>query len=385
MRRRWLTLLLSPLGLVLISAGRLLIVSNYDATTATTIASSGGYVNTLLGSIIPLVPIFIPYVALLLLLFRQFMLSALTFVFSAFIAPTSLTLPISRSLAAEDTYQILDRINANRPTTFAIALVVVIIAYLYFRSWVEALATLLLLTVAVALLSAPIINDLYLPSSLRSANSHERTIGQDANSVLPSGERNVIIVAVLILVVILIATNLTALTFGLQTLAEASADIVAFAYRVIPGAATLVVALVAAIAFFPYIYNVYPVPHRTEYYVGILRSPWLPAEKISLRGGRNYYGYALSADQDWFTVLLARSRQIVYLHTGDVLRRSVCETLSQRKIPVEPPLITTFYRKPPAVRACADRKYLLRGRAGTARTRSSSQARTVLHGHTTPG
>ena len=114
MRRRWLTLLLSPLGLVLISAGRLLIVSDYDATTAMTIASSGGYVNTLLGSIIPLVPIFIPYVALLLLLFRQFMLSALTFVFTAFIAPTSLTLPISRSLAAEDTYQVLDRIDANR-------------------------------------------------------------------------------------------------------------------------------------------------------------------------------------------------------------------------------------------------------------------------------
>src|ERR1700689_3299855 len=104
MRRRWLPLLLSAPGLVLISAGRLLIISNYNATTAVTIASSGGYINTLLGSIIPLVPIFIPYVALVILLFRQFMLSALTFVFAAFISPTSLTLPISQSFPAEDPY-----------------------------------------------------------------------------------------------------------------------------------------------------------------------------------------------------------------------------------------------------------------------------------------
>jgi hypothetical protein len=385
MRRRWLTLLLSPLGLVLVSTGRLLIVSNYNAITATTIASSGGYVNTLLGSIIPLVPVFIPYVALLLLLFRQFMLSALAFVFAAFIAPTSLTLPISRSLAAEDTYQALDRVNANRPITLTIALVVVIIAYMYFHSWVEALATLLLLTVAVALLSAPPINDLYLPSPLQSANSRERGIGQDANSVLPSAERHVIIVLIVVLVIIWIVTNLTAIALGLGTLAEVIADIITFLSRVIPEVATLGVALVVTIAFFPYIYNIYPVPHRTEYYVGILRSPWQPAEKISLRSGRNYYGYTLSADQDWFTVLLARTRQIVYIHTDDVLRRSVCETLSQRKIPVEPPLITTFYRKPATIRPCADRKYLLRSSGSTARTRSPGRAPTILHGHTTPG
>ena len=323
--------------------------------------------------------------ALLLLLFRQFMLSALGFVFTAFIAPTSLTLPISRSLAAEDTYQVLDRINANRPITFAIALLVVVVAYLYFRSWIEALATLLLLTVAVALLSAPIINDLYLPSSLQSANSHEQSMGQDANTVLPSAERQVIFWTIIILVVIFIITNLRAIALGFETLAQAAAHIAVFAYRVIPEVATLGVALVATIAFFPYIYNVYPVPHRTEYYVGILRSPWLPAEKISLRSGRNYYGYALSADQDWFTVLLARTRQIVYIRTDDVLRRSVCETLSQQKIPVEPPLITTFYRKPTTIRPCADRKYLLRGSGSTARTRAPGQAPTVLHGRTTPG
>lgn len=60
MSRRAIALLLSPLGLVLISAGRLLIISDFNTTTATAIASSTGYVNTLLGSLIPLVPVLFP-------------------------------------------------------------------------------------------------------------------------------------------------------------------------------------------------------------------------------------------------------------------------------------------------------------------------------------
>ena len=378
MRRRWLTLLLSPLGLVLISAGRLLIISNYNTTTAATIASTGGYVNTLLGSIIPLVPIFIPYVALLLLLFRQFMLSTLTFVFAAFIAPTSLTLPISRQLGAEDTYQVLDRIDTNQETTLILALLVLITAYLYFRSFVEALATLLVVTVAAGVLSAPIIQDLYLPSSLQSANANERTIraslvhdtNKTVNGLLSGAEHYTMLAIIIVLIVVPILVN----TSGSD-----------FLFEVIPNIATLVIALVATIALFPYIYNIYPVPHRTEYYVGILRSPWLPAEKLSLRSGRNYYGYELAADSDWFTVLLARTRTIVYIHTDDILRRSVCEPLSERKIPVEPPLITTFYRKPATIRPCADRKYLLKTGSNATKTRSHRPASRAHRGPTLPG
>ena len=88
MSRRAVALLLSPLGLVIISVGRLLIISDYNTTTATAVASSTGYVNTLLGTLIPLVPAFIPYIALLLLLLRQFVLSIIAFAFTAFIAPT---------------------------------------------------------------------------------------------------------------------------------------------------------------------------------------------------------------------------------------------------------------------------------------------------------
>jgi hypothetical protein len=258
---------------------------------------------------------------------------------------------------------------------------------------VEALAAVLLLTVALALLSAPVVRDLYLPSSLRSANSRERAIGTSfrhgANQSLPSVEHYVALVAIIglvvIAIIIIITTHAGAIADFMAGLTRFVGNVIAFVFRVIPDVTTLVIAVVATIAFLPYVYNIYPVPHHTEYYVGILRSPWLPAEKFSLRGGRNYYGYALAEDQDWFTVLLAKTRKIVYIHTDDILRRSVCETLSQRKIMEEPPLITIFYRKPATIRPCADRKYLLRSGGSATRTRSFGKAPTVPRGHPLPG
>lgn len=88
--RRSIILLLSPVGLLLISVTRLMIIADYNTTTAVTIASSGGYINTLLGTAIPLVPILLPYFAILLLLFRRFILSALAFGASILITPTRL-------------------------------------------------------------------------------------------------------------------------------------------------------------------------------------------------------------------------------------------------------------------------------------------------------
>jgi hypothetical protein len=87
--RRAITVLVTPVGLALISATRLLIISNYNVTTAITVAESGGYVNTFLGSLIPLVPVFMPYLALLLLAFRRFILCALTIVATALISPVA--------------------------------------------------------------------------------------------------------------------------------------------------------------------------------------------------------------------------------------------------------------------------------------------------------
>jgi len=66
-RSTTIALVASPIGLLLIAVIRLLTVADYNPATAAGIVSSGGYVDTLLGTIIPLVPIFTPYLALLLL------------------------------------------------------------------------------------------------------------------------------------------------------------------------------------------------------------------------------------------------------------------------------------------------------------------------------
>jgi phosphoglycerol transferase MdoB-like AlkP superfamily enzyme len=66
-RSATIALLLSPAGLLIIAAARLLIISDYNTATASAIVSSSGYVNTLLGTIIPLIPIIMPYLALIAL------------------------------------------------------------------------------------------------------------------------------------------------------------------------------------------------------------------------------------------------------------------------------------------------------------------------------
>jgi hypothetical protein len=88
--RRAVVLLLSPIGLLLISATRLLIIADYNTTTATTIAASGGYLNTLLGTALPLIPIFLPYLAISLFLFKRFILSLLAFGAAILVSPTRL-------------------------------------------------------------------------------------------------------------------------------------------------------------------------------------------------------------------------------------------------------------------------------------------------------
>jgi hypothetical protein len=80
---------------------------------------------------------------------------------------------------------------------------------------------------------------------------------------------------------------------------------------------------------------------------------WLPAEELALTSGQTYTGYVLSADSDWFTVLLAAKRTIVYLPTKDVVTRSVCQPKVTNEPKQYPPLDRQLYNPPPRIRACA--------------------------------
>jgi hypothetical protein len=90
-RSTTIALLLSPVGILLVSITRLLIVSNYNTATASTIASSGGYVDTLLGTLIPVVPLITPYFVLVLLFFNRTGLTILALLATIFISPSAMS------------------------------------------------------------------------------------------------------------------------------------------------------------------------------------------------------------------------------------------------------------------------------------------------------
>jgi hypothetical protein len=337
--RRSIALILSPVGLLLISAARLIIVANFNTTTAVTIASSGGFVNTLLGTIIPLVPIFIPYMALLLLLTRHFLLSIMTFVFAAFISPTSIT--AAEGLDVAEAYW--NRTVAAFHTYQAIALVILIVIFIavwiYNRSFVEGLSIIVVMVAALTLVIA--MPNAYAPVPVRLASNNEHHLVARASSgVFGYSGRD-----------ILVALGALALVFIIYTIFTASSPeavlLDSFAWLV-----TSVVALIAAIAFFPYLHFIYPVPQTRGYYAEAAHSMWLNAERIELDSRLVYYGYVLSSDDEWFTVLLVNSRIITYLPTPEVVGRSVCQPSMQAEPKPSPPLIPWLYHSPSSLPPC---------------------------------
>jgi hypothetical protein len=90
--RGLLALALSPVVILLASAARLLIIANYDTTTATTMAASGGLGQTILGTVIPLLPSFLPALLVVLVILRQWALFGFAALAAALISPAYATL-----------------------------------------------------------------------------------------------------------------------------------------------------------------------------------------------------------------------------------------------------------------------------------------------------
>ena len=342
--RRSIALILSPVGLLLISAGRLIIVSNFNTTTAVTIASSGGFVNTLLGTVIPLVPIFMPYLALLLLLFRRFLLSVMTFLFAAFISPTSITFTEGFRLADAGWNRMAAAVANYRIIAIVIVLAILVALWVYNRSFIEGLSAVVIMVTALTLLLA--VPNFYLSSPLRLASSNEQRLVTRASSGVYGFSGPVLLVFLVILAFAVVIRVASTTSNGLLD---------SFSWL-----ATGIVAVIATIAFFPYIHFIYPVPQNRGYYAETTHAMWLPAEQIKLKTGRAYYGYVLSSGGGWFKVLLVNSRVIAYLSTKDVVGRSVCQPKTpaqagQYPPKPQPPLIPWLYHAPRPLPLCGRR------------------------------
>lgn len=239
-------LLLSPIGILLVSVTRLLIVSDFNPATASAIASSGGYVDTVLGTVIPLISIVMPYLALALFFFNRVILGLLASLMVIFATPMVVTRPAADSLITTYVHAVFD----NHPTIF------------YF--------------LAIPMTAA---------------------------------------------IIFLLFVEFTGL--GVSVFMRT-------------------VAIVACIVLLPLTSKLYPFPSKNPSYTDIIRTPWLPAENISLNNGQKIVGYVLSDDGNWTTVLTETSRKIVYYPADTIKLRSICEV---GKVASLPPLIPLLYTK----------------------------------------
>jgi len=330
-RRRSIALIVSPIGLLLISAARLIIVSNYNTTTAVTIAASGGYVNTLLGSIIPLIPVFAPYLALILLLFRRFILSVIVFIFAAFITPAAIQPGALLSLATSDWHQLLQLVPHSQ-LYVAIGIVFLSVAVIgplwsHHHELAEVAGAAVLIIVIVALFLTKPSEQSSLPIRLQSAAMGE--MENEHRLINFAFENWTIVIAIGISIVVL-----------------------SMAYSNYPRLLSAAVAVIVTVILLPYVSGIYPVPHQGSYYYDVLHELWLPAEKLVTSSGHTYYGYILSSEPHWDTVLQT-NRTIVYLREDEILRRSVCQPKTTPTPAPYKPLIPLLYTKPAPTPPCA--------------------------------
>jgi len=249
-------LIVSLTGLLLVSVIRLLIVADYNPATASAIASSGGYVDTLLGAIIPLVPLFAPYLALVLLFFNRVILAILTILATAFMTPVATTRAAALGVANDDWQSITHRSLLAIIVMAALGLVFVFLLILVF-------------------------------------------LGPGFGT-------------------------------GVKT-----------------------VATVASIALIPFVATIYPFPLSSQYYAGLLKQPWLPAQVITLVSGQKVTGYVLSDNGTWVVVLDDPTRAIHYYRAAQVAVRQICQI---RPAPPRPPLIPLYpghLTSPSSTPACA--------------------------------
>jgi hypothetical protein len=104
-RSATLALIVSGLGILVIAAARLLVIAGYNLQTASAILTSQGFLNALLGSVLPVIPLVMPYLALVLLLFRRFVPGVLAALAASLISPSLLSGEQAVKAAGSDWHQ----------------------------------------------------------------------------------------------------------------------------------------------------------------------------------------------------------------------------------------------------------------------------------------
>jgi len=348
--RRIQALLLSPLVILFASAARLLIISNYDTTTATTVAASSGVVGTLLGTIVPLLPLFLPAIVIFFVIFRQWGLVVLTALLTAFVSPAYYrsvvnALEVTANEAGEiwrgllDVYPNLqDEIVDMTESIWGWLEIPLGFMWNWFEEFLRGLGML---------------DD---NRELRTVlNEWRRVLALEWPDFLgvwngwPWWVKVAAICALATLVWTLYAPPWNYFPRG-GLFSETRQRISKLtrwpntAVRIFGIAAYSVILAATCGLFVLYVHTLYGAdPDRdrnvTSEMSEILRRPWLPAEEIQLSaGGPPLVGYTLSITSGWHVLLDERTRTIRYLRATEVATRTVCR-LTEPTEAIPSPLI----------------------------------------------
>lgn len=305
-------LLLSPVVILFASATRLIIISNYDTTTATTIASSTGVVSTLLGTVVPLLPLFLPALFIVLVMFRRWRYVFLTALATAFIAPAhTASLTDGQREASTRSVNIWRQLNVW-PRVDDITSVIRVIRS-GFSNFLE-----------------------YLQNTIWLTDDRER-------EWLNLWDRWpwLLICAGLALLIAFIdpgsrvrppdSSNTLRLSSDKRSLFK---GFLWWIWRWPIGKIGYGIVMVLVTAYAILLVDAtYRVPFNGAIASDILRRPWLPAEEVSLTGRIDpLVGYTLSTSDGWHVLLVHQTRQIMYIRSIDVTARAVCHVK-----PTEPP------------------------------------------------
>lgn len=134
-------LILSPAALLLLASVRLLLVSDNDTTNAMSLASAGGVTGTLVGTVIPLLPIWAPFVVILFYFFRRFGLALIAAAITVVVTPAYATPRVAVQSAVYEA----DRLWAYllsydwsvvwRTYTAAVIFATLIVIFSFFGGW----------------------------------------------------------------------------------------------------------------------------------------------------------------------------------------------------------------------------------------------------------
>ena len=325
-------LLLSPIVVLFASAARVLIIANYNTTTATTMAASAGVVSTLLGTVVPILPLFLPALLVVLIVFRRWAYALLTAVATAFVSPVYTPSALNAlEEAADSGREIWRRLNFGPKLITENNIVERIWDYLSYIAknigdWLQ--------VIKISLIG------FFWP-------------GFDGDELLLVwNEWKWVLISAL-------AAFLLVILNPPRILRHASApdkvtvweSIRGWALWLWIGKATYSVLIAVASAYSALcVYAIYEVPFNTSATSDILRRPWLPAEQVQLSSGEILVGYTLSTQDGWHALLEEEARRITYIPSRNVTARTVCDVRTMAEIP--PPLISLRGSTPSSVPTC---------------------------------